>query len=69
MYGLNSEATYNWENDEWSVPLNVTISCVMKITSQLLSIGGGGLRYFAESATGGPEELGIRVFLTFLSLK
>lgn len=64
-FGLNSETTYDWENDTWSVPLNVTASKLVKVGTQRLSLGGG-LRYWVESPDSGPEGFGVRLTVTFL---
>ncbi|MEJ2470806.1 MAG: hypothetical protein P8Y96_06785 [Desulfuromonadales bacterium] len=64
-YGLNTESSYDWKNEEWSMPLNATVSKVTKIGDQLVSIGGG-VRYWADSPDNGPEGFGVRVILTFL---
>ena len=64
-YSANLEATYNWDNDQWSVPLNLAATKVTRWGSQLVSLGGG-FRYWLESPDVGPEGLGARVILTFL---
>jgi len=64
-YSVNTESTYDWRADQWSIPINAQISKVTKIGRQLVSIGGG-LRYWAESSTGGPEGLGFRLTFTVL---
>lgn len=64
-FALNTESTYDWEREQWSVPVNVTASKVTRIGDQLVSVGGG-LRYWVESADGGPEGLGARLQLTLL---
>ncbi|MGI9393935.1 MAG: transporter [Boseongicola sp.] len=63
--GLNTESTYNWETNEWSVPINLSVTQLIKLGGQPISIGGG-VRYWAESSTGGPEGFGARAILTFL---
>jgi hypothetical protein len=40
-YGLNTESTYNWTSNEWSVPINLTATKLTKIDNQPISIGGG----------------------------
>ena len=45
-YSLNTESTYDWENEEWSIPINGQLSKVTRIGDQLVSVGGG-LRYWA----------------------
>ena len=62
---LNTESTYNWDANQWSVPVNLNVSKVLKVQNQLLSVGGG-LRYWAKSTDTGPEGLGFRFTLTFL---
>lgn len=63
-FGLNTESTYDWENTQWTVPLNASVS-------QLLKIGGKpvqfqvGYRYYAEKPDGGPDW-GLRFTVTFL---
>ena len=63
-YGLNTESTYDWSNSQWTVPLNVSVS-------QLVKIGGKpvqfqlGARYYAEKPDGGPDW-GLRFTVTFL---
>ncbi len=64
-YALNTESTYDWENEQWSVPINVTVSKVTRMGSQLVSIGGG-LRYWADSPDNGPEGVGMRLSFTLL---
>jgi hypothetical protein len=63
--GLNSEATYDWENDASSVPVNLTVSQLLKIGKMPVQFMVGG-RYWADSPDNGPEDFGVRVQLTFL---
>ena len=64
-FAFNTESTYDWKSEEWSVPINGFISKVTKIGSQLVSVGGG-VRYWADSPDSGPEGLGFRFVVTFL---
>lgn len=64
-FGLNTESTYDWTAETWSVPINLTVSKLTKIGDQPISVGGG-VRYWAESPDGGPEGIGARAVLTFL---
>jgi len=64
-FSLNSETTYDWENEQWSVPVHALVTKVTKVGSQLVSIGGG-LRYWADSPDSGAEGLGVRVVVTLL---
>lgn len=62
---LSAESTYNWETEEWSVPLNAIATKVSRIGGQMIS-WGGGVRYYADSSEGGPEGWGARLMLTLL---
>jgi hypothetical protein len=64
-FALNTESVYDWENDQWSVPINITVSQLLKLGRQPVQIGAG-VRYWAESPAGGPKGWGARVTLTFL---
>jgi hypothetical protein len=65
-YSLNSESTYNWVTDKWSVPINGLISKLLKFGDQPVQIGGG-LRYWLVSPDNvGPKGLGARIVVTFL---
>jgi len=64
-FGLNTEATYDWESNQLALPINFTVTKVTKIGNQLVSYGGG-LRYWVESTDAGPEGLGVRVLFTLL---
>lgn len=64
-FTLNTESTYNWITDEWSVPINL-------MAGQIVKIGGapvqftGGIRYWAESPAGQADDWGARFVVTFL---
>ena len=62
---LNTESIYDWENDQWTVPINLVVTKVMKIGSQIVSVGGG-VTYWAEAPTNGPEGFGVRLLFTFI---
>jgi hypothetical protein len=64
-FGMNTESTYDWKNEQWSVPLNLQVGQVFKIGTQLLQITAGA-RYWADAPDNGPEGWGYRVQLTFL---
>ena len=64
--GLNSESTYDWVTDEWSVPVNATVSKLVKFGKQPVSFEGG-IRYWAVSPEdAGPKDWGARFAVTFL---
>jgi hypothetical protein len=64
-FGLNTESTYDWESEQWAVPVNVSVAQLFKVGSQIMQFGLGA-RYWAESAEAGPEDWGGRATLTFL---
>lgn len=64
-FALNTEATYDWERADWSVPINFTVSKLLMVDKQPISLSGG-LRYWATAPENGPEGLGFRVAMTFL---
>jgi hypothetical protein len=64
-FGINVESSYDWENEQWSVPLNVSVSKVTHFGTQLVSVGGG-LRYWVDSPDSGPHDIGFRVVITLL---
>jgi hypothetical protein len=63
--GLNTESTYDWESEQWSVPINFTVNQLLKVGSQIIQVGGG-IRYWADSPDNGPEDWGVRLQLTIL---
>ncbi len=63
--GVNTEATYDWENEQWSVPVIAQVAQLFKIGPQIMQLAVGA-KYWAESADNGPEDWGFRVQLTFL---
>lgn len=58
------ESTYDWKNEQWTVPLNVGYSQVTRIGKQLVSYQGG-LRYYLEAPDAG-AEWGVRFTFTLL---
>lgn len=64
-FGVNTESTYNWEAEDWSVPINFTIGKLVKFDRQPVSFTAG-IRYWAESPDSGPDGLGFRGVVTFL---
>jgi len=64
-FTLMTESTYDWENEQWSVPILGLVSKVTRIGGQTVSFGGG-VRYWAEGADGGPHGWGGRLVVTLL---
>jgi hypothetical protein len=58
-YTIQTEATRDWENKEWNIPLGLLIGKVTQIGSQMVQVGGG-VRYYLDSTPNGPEGLAFR---------
>lgn len=63
-FGLNTESTYDWQNSQWTVPVNATISQLIKLGKQPLQFQLGG-RYYPEKPNGG-ADWGLRFAVTLL---
>lgn len=59
---LQTESTYDWEDDQWTVPINAGLSQLLKIGKIPVSIGLQG-RYYAETPDGAPDW-GLRLVVT-----
>lgn len=61
---LNTESTYNWDAEEWTVPINIGANQLLLMGNQPIQVGGG-FRYYADAPDGGPDW-GIRLSVVFL---
>ena len=61
---VNTESIYDWENRQWTVPLNIMLTQMLKIGGQPLSLQLG-YRYCTEVPEYGPDW-GLRFAITFL---
>jgi len=65
-YTLNTESTYDWTADAWSVPINLSVAKLTKIGAQPVSLTAG-VKYWATAPdNAGPEGWGARLGLTFI---
>ncbi len=64
-FSVNTEGTYDWNAEEFSIPINATVSKLVNFGKQPVSLGAG-VRYWAESPDTGPKDLGFRLSATFL---
>ncbi|WP_170406970.1 transporter [Ruegeria arenilitoris] len=64
-FTLDTESTYDWEAEEWSIPINFVVSQVVKLGKQPVQFGLGA-RYWADAPDGGPDGWGARFQVTFL---
>jgi hypothetical protein len=62
---LNTESTYNWETEGWSVPINFVVSQVVKFGEQPAQFCLGA-RYLADAPEEGPDGWGVRAQVTLL---
>lgn len=63
-FGLNAESTYDWKGEQWTVPLNLTVTQLTHMGKQPISVGGG-VRYYAVAPRDGPTW-GVRMIFTML---
>ncbi len=63
-FGLTSESSYDWEARQWTVPVNLTVSQLLKIGKLPVQVGFGP-RFYAEAPKGGPDW-GLRFTVTLL---
>jgi hypothetical protein len=63
-FTINAESTYDWEHEQWNVPLNFIVSQLFKVGSQPVQAFVGG-RYYVEGPDSGPEW-GVRAGFTLL---
>ncbi|HEY5809940.1 MAG TPA: hypothetical protein VIT67_18345 [Povalibacter sp.] len=61
---INFEASYDWDGEQWTVPLNLMYSKVTKIGGQMVSFAGGA-RAYLNAPAGGPDW-GLRFVVTLL---
>lgn len=64
-YSINTESTYDWVNNSWSVPINPLISKLVRFGKHPVSFGGG-LKCWAVSPAGGPDNCSVRIVVTAL---
>jgi hypothetical protein len=64
-FTLNSETTYGWKAEKWSVPLNAIVSKLVHLGHQPIQLRLGG-RYWLSSPDTGPHGFGVRAVVTLL---
>jgi hypothetical protein len=63
-YGVGTESIYDWETHQWLVPLDITVSQLVRIGDTPIDFALGG-RSYLESPAGGPDW-GIKFTVTFM---
>jgi hypothetical protein len=52
-YGFNLESSYDWENEQWIVPINLQVTQLVRLGTMPVSFQGG-VRYYAATPADGP---------------
>jgi len=63
-FGMNLESSYDWEGKQWTVPVNLQITQLVKIGKMPVSFQVGG-RYYVDKPSGGPDW-GLRFTVTLV---
>lgn len=63
-FSVNTESTYDWQREQWTVPVNGFVQQLLKVGNQPIALQVGG-RYYAEGPSGAPEW-GLRFQISFL---
>jgi hypothetical protein len=61
-FTLNTESTYDWHSEQWTVPINFLVSQLTRIGKQPVQFGLGA-KVYAEGPSGAPQW-GIRFVVT-----
>jgi hypothetical protein len=64
-FSLQSETTYNWETEKWSIPFNIAISKLVRWGKLPVSLQAG-VGYWFESPDSGPEGFRFRLQANFV---
>jgi hypothetical protein len=62
---VQSETSYNWKSETWSVPINVAVSKLVKFGRLPVSLQAG-VGYWAESPDAGPKGIRFRLQANFV---
>ncbi len=62
---VNLESTYDWETEEWAIPVNLMANQMLTVGSQIMQVGIGA-RYWLDSPDGAADEWGARLQVVFL---
>ncbi|MFD0981628.1 transporter [Tropicimonas aquimaris] len=63
-FSLNTESSYDWNSEQWTVPVNLGVAKLVQFGQQPVSFQLG-YREYLEAPEGGPER-GLRFGVTFL---
>jgi hypothetical protein len=63
-YSISTETTYDWKAEQWTVPVIVSGSQVLKLGGQLVSVGAGIKTYLKRPS--GSSDFGLRLSIALL---
>lgn len=63
--GMFTEASYDWENEQWTVPVIAQAGQMLKAGPQIMQLAVAA-KYWVEAPDNGPDGWGVRVQLTLL---
>lgn len=64
-FSLNTESTYDWSNEQWTVPVNVSVSQLVVLDTQPISLSAGARTYLERPENGPDWGLSFTVTLLF----
>jgi hypothetical protein len=64
-FSLQSESTYDWESEAWSIPVNASVSKLAVFGGRPVNFQAGA-GYWLESPTGGPDDWRFRLQVQFV---
>ena len=64
-WSFNTESNYDWNSNDYSIPINLSFSKLMVIEKQPLSMGAG-LRYWIHDHENSAKDLGVRLTASFI---
>jgi hypothetical protein len=62
---ISAETTYDWDAEEWAVPVNFIVDQLFQFGEQYVQIGTA-VKYWVDPTPGGPQDFGFRLQVTFL---
>lgn len=64
-FTVQTESAYDWETEQWTVPVNAVASKLVRVCPVPVGFFGG-VRYRAKAPESGPEDWGLRFGMTSL---
>jgi len=64
-FTLQTESTYDWKSEQWSIPVHAMVAKVTRFGGQMVSLAGG-VGYWVDSPDSGPEGWRVRLQMILL---